>query len=79
MDTLHINPSEIPTTQVRGLKVNATPLENYMPLSEKKKDGIITAHAAQTISAAPKSYIVCGEKFADSPVAGTRHLSSLCQ
>ena len=55
MATLQINPSEIPATQVWGSKVNATPVgQHYTPLPEKKQDGIITAHAVQTILAAPE-------------------------
>ncbi len=55
MATLQMNSSESPAREVRESNANATPVgQHYVPLPEKKQDSIITAHAVQTILAAPE-------------------------
>lgn len=55
MATLEINPGALPAAQVWGSNVKDTPIgQHYVQLPEKKQDGVITAHAVQTILAHPE-------------------------
>jgi uncharacterized membrane protein len=55
MVTLEINPGELSTAQVWGSDARPVPVgQHYRPLLEKEQDGMLTAHAVQTISRDPE-------------------------